>query len=181
MNTKRPSWRSTSKRSGQNSLRSARYSWHSNPVDPQDLRQRHAGAGRVGPPTGRVHPNNIDAQTRHRLITIDGTTEIETVVGDIDSMAEILVTIGLREVRYQENYREKWRIGEVIFDLDTWPETADFSRNRGTRRVRGPQAAADLGLDRSQAKFGSVDTIYRAETGRDLLAEPTLLVDDFAE
>lgn len=39
--------------------------------------------------------------------SIDGTTEIETVVGDLDSMAEFLVTIGLREVRYQENYREE--------------------------------------------------------------------------
>ncbi|WP_174551966.1 hypothetical protein [Nocardia salmonicida] len=43
------------------------------------------------------------------------------------------------------------------------------------------QTAADLGLDYSQAKFGSVDTSYRTETDRDILAEPTLLFNDFAE
>ncbi|WP_433499788.1 CYTH domain-containing protein [Sphaerimonospora sp. CA-214678] len=43
--------------------------------------------------------------------TIDGTTEIETEVTDIHAMADILRRIGLREVRYQENYREEWRLG----------------------------------------------------------------------
>lgn len=113
--------------------------------------------------------------------TIDGTTEIETAVGDLDSMAEFLVTIGLREVRYQENYREEWRIGDVIFDLDTWPDLPTFLEIEGPDESAVRRAAANLGLDYSQAKFGSVDTIYRVETGRDILAEPTLLFNDFAE
>ncbi|MFD4438373.1 class IV adenylate cyclase [Nocardia sp. NPDC058519] len=113
--------------------------------------------------------------------TIDGTTEIETVVGDLDSMAEFLVTIGLREVRYQENYREEWRLGDIVFDLDTWPDLPTLLEIEGPDESSVRQAAADLGLDYSQAKFGSVDTIYRVETGRDILAEPTLLFKDFGE
>jgi adenylate cyclase class 2 len=51
--------------------------------------------------------------------SIDGTTEIETEVTDFVAMAEILSQLGLREVRYQENYREEWR----------WGETAELGRD----------------------------------------------------
>ncbi|WP_228644461.1 hypothetical protein [Microtetraspora sp. AC03309] len=39
-----------------------------------------------------------------------GTTEIETEVTDLHAMADILRRVGLREVRYQENHREEWRL-----------------------------------------------------------------------
>ncbi|MFJ9888528.1 hypothetical protein ACIQRW_22030 [Streptomyces sp. NPDC091287] len=68
--------------------------------------------------------------------TIDGTTEIETEVSDPHAMAEILRTIGLRVVRYQENYREEWRLGEVAFDFDTWP--------RALAEVPGPLPASGV-------------------------------------
>ncbi|MEV0432081.1 class IV adenylate cyclase [Nocardia sp. NPDC050413] len=107
--------------------------------------------------------------------TIDGTTEIETVVDDLDAMAEILTTIGLTQTRYQENYREEWRLGDIVFDLDTWPDLPTFLEIEGSDEPSVRRAAADLGLDYRQAKFGSVDTIYQSESGRDILAEPTLL------
>ncbi|MEV0062035.1 class IV adenylate cyclase [Nocardia sp. NPDC050718] len=107
--------------------------------------------------------------------TIDGTTEVETTVGDLDSMAEILTAIGLTETRYQENYREEWSLGDVVFDLDTWPDLPTFLEIEGPDESSVRRAAADLGLDYTQAKFGSVDTIYLVELGRDILTEPTLL------
>jgi adenylate cyclase, class 2 len=107
--------------------------------------------------------------------TIDGTTEIETEVTDLLAMAEILRCLGLREVRYQENYREEWRLGEVVFDFDTWPELPTFVEIEGPDEASVRQAAALLELDYSEARFGSVDEIYKSEAGRDILAEPTLL------
>ncbi|WP_327676341.1 class IV adenylate cyclase [Kitasatospora sp. NBC_00458] len=107
--------------------------------------------------------------------TIDGTTEIETEVTDLPAMAEILRSLGLREVRYQENYREEWRLGEVAFDFDTWPDLATFVEIEGPDEASVRQAAALLELDYSEARFGSVDEIYKSEAGRDILAEPTLL------
>ncbi|WP_228815390.1 CYTH domain-containing protein [Nocardia puris] len=90
-------------------------------------------------------------------------------------MAEILTAIGLTQTRYQENYREEWSLGDVVFDLDTWPDLPTFLEVEGPDESSVRRAAADLGLDYSQAKFGSVDTIYLAELGRDILSEPTLL------
>ncbi|CAM5495826.1 hypothetical protein SBADM41S_10022 [Streptomyces badius] len=40
------------------------------------------------------------------------------------------------------------------------------------------QAAALLDLDYSEARFGSVDEIYKSESSRDILAEPTLLFSE---
>jgi adenylate cyclase, class 2 len=107
--------------------------------------------------------------------TINGTTEVETEVGDPGAMSEILSRLGLREVRYQENYREEWRLGVVVFDFDTWPGLPTFVEIEGPDEASVRQAAATLGLDYTQARFGSVDEIYKTELGRDILAEPTLL------
>ncbi|MGW2858332.1 class IV adenylate cyclase [Streptomyces sp. NPDC001205] len=106
---------------------------------------------------------------------IDGTTEIETEVTDLHAMADILRHVGLREVRYQENYREEWRLGEVAFDIDTWPDLPTFVEIEGPDEASVRQAAALLELDYTKARFGSVDEIYKSEARRDILAEPTLL------
>ncbi|MCQ0024459.1 class IV adenylate cyclase [Streptomyces somaliensis DSM 40738] len=127
-----------------------------------------------------------DEGTRSRLTlkqvtdatTIDGTKEIETEVSDLHAMADILRRAGLTEVRYQENYREEWRLGEVAFDFDTWPDLPTFLEIEGPDEASVRQAAALLGLDYSEARFGSVDEIYRSESGRDILAEPALLFSD---
>jgi adenylate cyclase class 2 len=110
--------------------------------------------------------------------SIHGTTEIETEVGDLGAMAEILTNLGLREVRYQENFREEWQLGNVAFDFDTWPDLPTFLEIEGPDEASVRQAAARLGLDYVDARFGSVDAIYKSEAGRDILAEPTLLFAD---
>jgi adenylate cyclase class 2 len=110
--------------------------------------------------------------------SIHGTTEIETEVGDLHAMAEILSSIGLREVRYQENFREEWQLGDVAFDFDTWPDLPTFLEIEGPDEQSVREAADLLGLDYTEARFGSVDVIYLSEAGRDILAEPTLVFAD---
>ncbi|WP_369036470.1 class IV adenylate cyclase [Streptomyces adonidis] len=110
--------------------------------------------------------------------TIDGTKEIETEVSDLHAMADILRRVGCTEVRHQENYREEWRLGEVAFDFDTWPGLPTFLEIEGPDEASVRQTAALLDLDYTEARFGSVDGIYRSEAGRDILAEPTLLFSD---
>ncbi|MFG2298694.1 class IV adenylate cyclase [Streptomyces sp. NPDC048603] len=109
---------------------------------------------------------------------IDGTTEIETEIADPNAMADILRRLGLREVRYQENYREEWHLGEVAFDFDTWPDLPTFLEIEGPDEASVRRAAALLELDYAEARFGSVDEIYKSEAGRDILAEPALLFPD---
>ncbi|MGX1755684.1 class IV adenylate cyclase [Streptomyces lydicus] len=106
---------------------------------------------------------------------INGTTEIEVEVSDLEKTAELLKALGLRQVRYQQNYREEWQLDGVTYDLDTWPGLPTFLEIEGSseQAVRG--AAAELGFDYGEARFGSIDLIYKSELNRDILAEDTLL------
>jgi adenylate cyclase class 2 len=106
---------------------------------------------------------------------IGGTTEIEIEVNDLEKTAELLKAVGLRQVRYQQNYREEWRLGDVTYDFDTWPELPTFIEVEGPSEEAVRKAVADLGLDYDEARFGSIDLIYKSELNRDILAESTLL------
>ncbi|MGW0706732.1 class IV adenylate cyclase [Streptomyces sp. NPDC002643] len=106
---------------------------------------------------------------------INGTTEIEIEVDDLDKTAELLTALGLRQVRFQQNYREEWQLEGVAYDFDTWPELPTFLEIEGSSEESVRDAVAALGLDYDEARFGSIDLIYKSELGRDILAEPTLL------
>ncbi|MCC9703936.1 CYTH domain-containing protein [Streptomyces sp. MNU76] len=106
---------------------------------------------------------------------INGTTEIEIEVGDLDKTAELLTALGLRQVRYQQNYRKEWQLDGVTYDFDTWPELDTFLEIESSSEAAVRDAVEALGLDYGHARFGSIDLIYKSELGRDILAEPTLL------
>ncbi|WP_030407713.1 class IV adenylate cyclase [Streptomyces albus] len=110
--------------------------------------------------------------------TINGTTEIEIEVDDLDKAAELLKATGLRQVRYQQNYREEWQLGDIKYDLDTWPDLPTFIEIEGPSEDAVRKAVADLGFDYEQVRYGSIDLIYKSELGRDILVEPTLLFGD---
>ena len=109
--------------------------------------------------------------------TINGTTEIEIEVDDLDKTAELLKATGLRQVRYQQNYREEWQLGDITYDLDTWPDLPTFIEIEGPSEEAVRKAVAELGFDYEQARYGSIDLIYKSEQGRDILAQPTLTFD----
>ncbi|MEU6661779.1 class IV adenylate cyclase [Streptomyces sp. NPDC046821] len=106
---------------------------------------------------------------------INGTTEIEIEVSDLVRTAELLGALGLRQVRYQQNYREEWQLGGVTYDFDTWPDLPTFLEIEADSEDAVRKAVAELGLDYTEARFGSIDLIYQSEKNRDILAEPTLL------
>ena len=107
--------------------------------------------------------------------TIHGTKEIELVVNDFEKTSQFLEGIGLTKKRYQENYREEWRLGNVIYDFDTWPNMPTLLEIEGPDEATVKDTAETFGLDYSRAKFGSIDTIYLKEYGRDILKEETLI------
>ncbi|MDJ0346300.1 CYTH domain-containing protein [Streptomyces sp. H10-C2] len=106
---------------------------------------------------------------------INNTTKIETEVADVRVMAEILRRLGMHEVGYQENYREEWHLGDVAFAFDTWPGLPTFVDIEGPDEASVRQVTALLELNYSEARFDSVDELYKSVVGRDILDEPTLL------
>jgi adenylate cyclase class 2 len=121
-------------------------------------------------------------QTALALKRATGTTpdiasirELEVAVSDFVGMQAMLAELGFVPVRYQENYREEWRLAEVICDLDEWPDLAPFVEIEGPEPESVWLAAKKLGLDVTTATFGSVDEVYLRQLDRDILKEQRLV------
>jgi adenylate cyclase class 2 len=114
--------------------------------------------------------------------TIDSTLEAEITVSSFEDTYRLLTAVHFTALHVQENYREEWRLGELRFDLDTWPGLPTFLEIEGPDAMAVQRAAHQLGLTMAGARFGSIDEVYQTEVGRDILAEPNLLfaVDPFA-
>lgn len=106
--------------------------------------------------------------------TIQDTKEMEVIVDNIENTALFLKTVGLKQKRFQENYREEWTIDNIIYDFDTWPGIPTFLEIEGPDEEAVKKAVNLLGFDYEEAKFGSIDQIYLKNYGRDILKEPVL-------
>lgn len=113
-------------------------------------------------------------QTTGGPSAIDTTLEAEIVVSDFELTKNLLEAMGFTALRYQENYREEWKFGEVTLDLDTWPDLPTFLEIEGPDEESVRDAATNLGLSLAQASYGSVDEVYLTVLERDILAESAL-------
>ena len=92
--------------------------------------------------------------------SIMGTKEINVEVGSYDDAISLLKSCGLHAKSHEENKREVWSMDNVEICLDTWPWIPTFIEIEGPTEESVWETAAKLGLDKSRAKFGSVDTTY---------------------
>jgi adenylate cyclase, class 2 len=107
--------------------------------------------------------------------SILGTFEAETEISDPLSTISILEQLGLRVVRRQENDREIWQLEQVTVTVDWWPGIPPLVEIEGADETSVYAAAHQLGFDVKLAKFGSIDGIYKAEYGIDILSMPYLV------
>jgi adenylate cyclase class 2 len=113
-------------------------------------------------------------QTTSDTSAIDTTLEAEIQVNDFQAAKALLEAMGFKALRYQENYREEWKLGEVTLDLDTWPGLSTFVEIEGPGEDAVRATAGALGFDFAHASYGSVDEVYLAVLDRDILTEGTL-------
>lgn len=99
--------------------------------------------------------------------SILGTKEVNIEVSDYDDAIALLQGCGLEIKARQETKREIWKFGEVEICIDTWPWLPTFIELEGPTEDSVWSLAKKLGLDKSKAKFGSVDTTYQHYYGID--------------
>lgn len=87
--------------------------------------------------------------------------EAEVTVSSYDEMVRIFDAIGLRGYSFQESKRETWHYGDVEVVIDIWPWLDPYIEIEGQSEESIKQAAADLGFDWQESKYGSVDTAYK--------------------
>lgn len=91
--------------------------------------------------------------------------EIEIKVDDFNNAKSFINFLGIETRSYQETYREKRQLDDIVFSIDEWPGISPFLEIEGSNEdvVRG--ISAQLGMDFKQAYFGAVDVIYETVLG----------------
>ena len=113
--------------------------------------------------------------------SILGTKEVNIDVNNYDDAISFLKGCGLKIKARQGTKREVWKYGDVEICIDTWPWIPTFIEIEGPTEESVWGVVKILGLEKTQAKFGSVDTIYQhyygIETDVVNLHTPEILFD----
>ena len=93
--------------------------------------------------------------------TINGTKEISVVVDSFDDTCKFLESVGFNCFTVQETMRESWILDEAQIEIDTWPWIPPFVEIEAKDESTLIKVANKIGLDYSQAKYGSVEIAYQ--------------------
>jgi adenylate cyclase class 2 len=93
--------------------------------------------------------------------TLHGTKELNIVVDDFDKACDLMQSIGLVSRAYQETKREKWLLDNCEITIDTWPWIPTFTEVEGESESQLRLVADKLGLNWSEAMYGSVEPVYQ--------------------
>jgi len=104
----------------------------------------------------------LGAKNGHK---IDSQQEIFLEINSFEEGIKLLESVGAKKKSYQETKRESWRLGEIEFDMDTWPGLEPFLEIEGPNEPTIKEVAEKLQLDYSQAIFGPVGLIYEKMLG----------------
>ena len=93
--------------------------------------------------------------------SILGTKEVNIEVNSYEDAITFLRGCGLEIKAKQETKREIWQYGKVEICIDTWPWIPTFMEIEGPTEKSVWDTAKELGFNKKQAKYGSVDTTYQ--------------------
>jgi adenylate cyclase class 2 len=107
--------------------------------------------------------------------SISGMKESSFEVKAFEEVIVFLEALGFNRKGYEENYREEWKLGNIVFDIDTWPLIDPWLEIEAPTEEEVKQYFEVLGLNFNEAVFGSADIVYRDFYGIEILGRPTLL------
>ncbi len=82
-----------------------------------------------------------------------GMKEIEFEVPNFKDVSNFMLSIGLAEKFYQEKKRIRWKKGDVIFDIDTWPKLNPYLEIESDSMEKIDNAIEELGLNKEDKKI----------------------------
>jgi adenylate cyclase class 2 len=95
----------------------------------------------------------------HQEWTVDGMLEIEFGIDDYKKAELLFEKIGLVPFRRQQKKRHTLKLGNVIFDIDTWPSIPTYVELEGESEQALKEAAQKVGLDWGRADFHSASWV----------------------
>ncbi len=101
---------------------------------------------------------------------IDSTEEIETVVSSAEKMVEMLTKMGIPLLRHQEKKRDTYMLGDIVFDLDYWPQIPMVFEIEGPSEEKVREGAKLLDIDWKDAVFEDQAVVHKKFYGIDMFA-----------
>ncbi|MES2223416.1 MAG: CYTH domain-containing protein [Patescibacteria group bacterium] len=89
----------------------------------------------------------------HMSHSIDGSEEVEFEITDKIAGTKFLEKIDLKAFRFQEKLRHTLSLGDITFDIDTWPRVPTYVEIEGPDEKSLKEVVLKLGLDWADAVF----------------------------
>lgn len=112
----------------------------------------------------RLRTNGNETTLTFKCITnasISGTKELEIEVGDFEKCNLLLNQLGYFSKSYQENKRCRYRLGDITFDIDSWPFIPTYVEIEGNSEKAVFSALKKLGYTEDEVTTLDVDSIYK--------------------
>lgn len=96
---------------------------------------------------------------------IDSMQETDVLVDNFDKTCEILTLLGLKKVRYVQNYREVFKLDDCLLMVDQWPALQPLVEIEGSSQEAVERVAKKLGFSLDHAMYGPTSRLYEQVYG----------------
>jgi adenylate cyclase class 2 len=111
----------------------------------------------------RIGMKTFDGKTND-----DSMEEIEIEVSDFDKTAELLKKIGLTEKFYQENRRIRYKLDDIEFDIDFWPQLEPYLEIEAPSWEKIEEGIRLLELNPEDKRIFSTTQVYQLKGIEDI-------------
>jgi predicted adenylyl cyclase CyaB len=108
---------------------------------------------------------------------IDGTSEWEVGVTDLQTTLTILEKIGIKPRGYQENTREEYKLDDIDVSIDCWPKLAPYLEIEAKNVEQVEKMAIKLGYTKDDIIGENTSELYK-DIGIDLKKMAELKFDE---
>lgn len=92
---------------------------------------------------------------------IGSVKELEVEVSDFEKTNQIMNMLGYEHSMYQENKRTIYRLGDIEFDIDTWPMIPTYLEIEGKNKEQVEKIIEKLNVDKKKLSLDKVSEIYK--------------------
>ena len=86
---------------------------------------------------------------------------MEIEVSDFEKTNQIMNMLGYEHSMYQENKRTIYKLGEIEFDIDTWPMIPTYLEIEGKNKEQVEKMIEKLNVDKEKLSLDKVSEIYK--------------------
>ena|SRR3989344_5603855 len=108
-----------------------------------------------------TYKQQLGVKSNDGSIPDDGMKEVEVRVDNFENTYELLMSLGFTIKQKAWNKRVRYTKGDVVFDIDFWPELPTYMEIESTSYEKVKAAARELDLDPEKGLICSVKQVYK--------------------